>query len=226
MRDSAGHAGQAGVLRLLDKLSDRRHIEARKAKLSDFLRLCHPAPSESVLDVGVLGSEEYPAANFFLRAYPHPERLTALSIEDCSELRVRYPVVRFVTYDGRAFPFPDNSFDVCHSNAVVEHVGNAERQQLFVSEMARVARRGFFTTPNRWFPIELHTKIPLLHYLPWPLFLRMCRLVHREDNIRGVRLLGRRQVVRLISHASVLRYGIVQNRTLGMTVTFSVHWSK
>ena len=128
------------MLRLIDKLSDRWHIEARKAKLQDFLRICHPTSSESVLDVGVLGDEEYEAANFFLRAYPHPENLTALSIENCQDLRSRYPHVRFVTYDGKRFPFGDQRFDVCHSNAVVEHVGDYARQQQFVSEMVRVAR--------------------------------------------------------------------------------------
>jgi hypothetical protein len=221
-----GRANLSVMLRLIDKLSDRRHIEARKAKLNDFLRLCHPTQSELVLDVGVLGAEEYQAANFFLKAYPHPENLTALSVEDCSELRSRYSLVKFVTYDGRRFPFPDDSFDVCHSNAVVEHVGDLGRQQLFVSEMVRVARRGFFTTPNRWFPIELHTKIPLLHYLPWQVFVRACRLFRREDHIRGVRLLGRRQLQEMVRRTPVANYVIISNRAFGMTVTFSVDWRR
>jgi len=214
------------MLRLIDKLSDRRHIEARKAKLQDFLRLCRPTSSESVLDVGVLGAEEYQAANFFLRAYPYPENLTALSIEDCHDLRSRYPLVKFVTYDGKRFPFADESFDVCHSNAVVEHVGDAGRQRLFASEMVRVARRGFFTTPNRWFPVELHTKIPLLHYLPWPLFVRVSRIAHREASVKGVRLLGRRQLAGLIRDTQIESYSITSNRLFGLPVTFSVYWNK
>ena len=212
------------MLGLIDKLSDRRHVEARETKLRDFLRLCNPSSAESVLDVGVLGVEEYSAANFFLRAYPHPEMLTALSIEDCQELRTRYPLVRFVTYDGRRFPFADKSFDVCHSNAVVEHVGDADRQRQFVSEMVRVARRGFFTTPNRWFPVELHTKIPFLHYLPWPLFVRVCRLLRRDRNVRGVRLLSRRQIVGLMEAMPVSFCKLLDNRVLGLTVTYSVYW--
>jgi hypothetical protein len=24
----------------------------------------------------------------------------------------------------------------------------------------------FVTTPNRWFPVELHTRLPLVHWLP------------------------------------------------------------
>jgi hypothetical protein len=33
-----------------------------------------------------------------------------------------------------------------------------------VRELARVARRAFITVPNRFFPIEHHTAIPLLHF--------------------------------------------------------------
>jgi len=52
------------------------------------------------------------------------------------------------------------------SNAVIEHVGDIERQRLFVSEALRVGRRVFVTTPNRWFPLEVHTRLPFVHWLP------------------------------------------------------------
>ena len=29
-----------------------------------------------------------------------------------------------------------------------------------------MADRFYITTPNRWFPVELHTFLPLLHWLP------------------------------------------------------------
>ena len=33
-------------------------------------------------------------------------------------------------------------------------------------EAVRVGRRVFLTTPNRWFPVEVHTRLPLVHWLP------------------------------------------------------------
>ena len=30
----------------------------------------------------------------------------------------------------------------------------------------RVGKRVFLTTPNRWFPVEVHTRLPLVHWLP------------------------------------------------------------
>jgi hypothetical protein len=36
-----------------------------------------------------------------------------------------------------------------------------------LAESRRVARRGaFHTTPDRWFPVEVRTQLPLLHWLP------------------------------------------------------------
>ena len=36
-----------------------------------------------------------------------------------------------------------------------------------LEECLRVARRGVcLTTPNCWFPVEFHTQLPLVHWLP------------------------------------------------------------
>ena len=35
----------------------------------------------------------------------------------------------------------------------------------FLQELMRVARHGYVTTPNRYFPVETHTRVPLLHIL-------------------------------------------------------------
>ena len=55
--------------------------------------------------------------------------------------------------------------DVATSNAVLEHAGSHGNQVLLVEELCRVARRVFITVPNRFFPVEHHTAIPLAHYL-------------------------------------------------------------
>lgn len=77
--------------------------------------------------------------------------------------RVPWP---YVVADGMRLPFPDGSFDVVLSNAVIEHVGGVQDQARFVLEQLRVARHVIITTPNRWFPMETHTKAMFKHW--WP----------------------------------------------------------
>jgi len=69
-----------------------------------------------------------------------------------------------VLCDGRALPFRDASFDLVISNAVIEHVGERHDQQAFVREHERVGRAFMITTPNRWFPVESHTRTLFRHW--------------------------------------------------------------
>ena len=76
---------------------------------------------------------------------------------------------RYVEADGCDLEeFGDNSFDIAHSNSVIEHVGDWARMQAFAREISRVAPRHFIQTPNFWFPVEPHCMTPLFHWLPKP----------------------------------------------------------
>jgi hypothetical protein len=64
--------------------------------------------------------------------------------------------------------YSDLSFDIAHSNSVIEHVGNWQRMKAFAAEAQRIARFHFIQTPNFWFPIEPHCMTPVFHWLPLP----------------------------------------------------------
>ncbi len=55
-----------------------------------------------------------------------------------------------------------------------EHLGNDQARAKALSELLRVAKRVYITVPNGLFPVEHHTGIPLLHYLP-TLFRRVLK---------------------------------------------------
>jgi methyltransferase family protein len=130
--------------------------------------------------------------NFFEAHYPWPDRITAVGIHELPRFREGFPQVRLVVADGRELPFADGEFDVAVSNAVVEHVGTEDDQRAFVHELCRVGRRVFVSTPNRWFPIEVHTLLPLVHWLPRARARRIMGAVRGED-AASVRLLGPRE---------------------------------
>ncbi len=134
-----------------------------------FLDTFSPGPETSIVDVGVTdgafgaGSTD----NFFEALYPWPERVTGVGVTELDRFRAAFPLVTAVCADGRALPFDDCAFDLGFSNAVIEHVaGGRAGQRVFVGELCRVAKRVFVTTPNRFFPLEVHTLVPFAHWLP------------------------------------------------------------
>lgn len=153
------------------QLADALSLRSRRRKLRLLFDELRPGPQTTVLDVGAdevgFGEGEGCAThNFFEELYPWPRQVTALGLHDGARFRERYPRVAYVQGDACALPFPDQSFDVVFSNAVIEHVGDEERQRAFAAEAVRVGRRVFVTTPNRWFPVEVHTRLPVVHWLP------------------------------------------------------------
>jgi SAM-dependent methyltransferase len=146
-------------------------LRSRRHKLQLFLERLRPDERTTVVDVGVTDAAFGDAVghgsdNFFEALYPWPARVTAVGLADFPRFREAFPAVHFVAADGRRLPFADGEFDIAFSNAVVEHVDD---QRAFVHELCRVGRSVFVTTPNRWFPIEVHTLLPFVHWAP-PLF--------------------------------------------------------
>jgi hypothetical protein len=138
---------------------------SRRARFQRFWHEMRPSPSDTVLDVGVADSSER-AGNFLEASYPWPERITAVAPGPVPGFRSRFPAVNVVEGDGRTLPFGAQAFDIGFANAVVEHVGGPEAQRSFVTELLRTSRRVFVATPNRWFPIDPHTLLPFVHWLP------------------------------------------------------------
>jgi len=198
-------------VRLVDAIS----LRSRRRKLELFLDELQPTQDTSILDAGAdeLGFGEGDGCgtlNFFEELYPWPRQITALGLQGGAAFRARYPHIRYVQGDACALPFADGEFDIVFSNAVLEHVGDRARQLLFVSEALRVGRRVFLTTPNRRFPVEVHTRLPLVHWLP-------DRLAHRAYETTGkafakdVHLLSKRSLESLFP-------GRVRIVNLGLTL--------
>jgi SAM-dependent methyltransferase len=154
---------------MLGRVASQASLRSRERKLRLFLDLFEPGPETTIVDVGVTdapfgsGSSD----NFFEALYPWPARVTAVGHTSLQRFAAAFPAVAVVQADGRELPFADRSFDLGFSNAVVEHVaGGREGQRRFVHELCRVAERVFVTTPNRFFPLEVHSLLPFAHWLP------------------------------------------------------------
>ena len=155
-----------------------------------------------------------------LYAMPNVE-ITILNL-DAEESRDENLIVR----PGNACStgLPDMSFDVVHSNSVIEHVGDGAAMKAMAGEVSRLAPSYFVQTPNYWFPVEPHYKLPLVQYLPYSaqavvidkLGANQTKfgpvLVDPRDLVKQTRLIGARQMRQLFPDARLWR-----ERLFGLT---------
>lgn len=152
-------------------LASRLSLQARRKMFRLLMDYFQPGPSTSILDVGVTSDSSFPESNYLEQMYPYPQNIVCVGTEDGSHLSKQYPGLQyFKVTAGAPLPFEDRRFDIVFSNAVIEHVGSRTSQADFARELCRVGRAFFVTTPDRRFPVEHHTGIPLLHYLPANLY--------------------------------------------------------
>ena len=87
----------------------------------------------------------------------------------------------------------DFKSDLVISNATIEHVGSLENQIKMCSNIINLSKKYFIiVTPNRFHPLEFHTKIPFIHWLP--------KKIHRKIlNLIGLKFFSEEKNLNLLS---------------------------
>jgi acetyltransferase-like isoleucine patch superfamily enzyme/ubiquinone/menaquinone biosynthesis C-methylase UbiE len=105
-------------------------------------------PSDIVLEIGP-GSSPHPRSNIFLEK-------RFLDVETAYAQRgyadSKADETKIVYYDGGKFPFKDKEFDYVICSHVIEHIPKNEIS-LFISELQRVAYRGYLEFPNVFYEL-------------------------------------------------------------------------
>lgn len=200
------------------KFVDRLAENKRKKMFELFIKEFPVHSHQTVLDAGVTADEKALSSNFFEKYYPLKNKILALSDQNAVHLEKIYPGLNFHQGDIRQLPFENDTIDVIFSSAVMEHLGSQTQQKKMLAECFRVARKGIFiTTPNRWHPMEVHTLLPFIHWLPknwhrWLLGKLGLDFYAREENLN---LLDRGTLNRFCAELNIKDYFIKTIHTFG-----------
>jgi len=182
--------------------------KSRQQKFELFAKVLEPRPEDRVLDIGASGLlfTAYTLEDF----YPYPERIIGGGI-DFREVRSAkniYPTIQCAVMDGCSLPLRDKSVDIVFSNAVIEHVLGEDMQQRFASEVMRVGRSWFVTTPNYWFPLEPHYHLPFIQFMPRSaqrIYNQLFGTYLPKGQVQELGLLSARDLQKLFPTSSIAR---------------------
>lgn len=150
----------------------------RRQRFERFAALAEALPKPlTILDVG--GRAAFWAAHGW--AGRSDVRIITGNIEP---QRRDYANIEPVTLDATDLSnYPDSGIDIVFSNSVIEHLSSWDNQVKMASEVRRVARAYWVQTPNYWFPMEPHFRVPGWQWLPAE--LRIALLRRRAFGLRG-----------------------------------------
>jgi SAM-dependent methyltransferase len=186
-----------------------------------FYRTMRPSSADLILDLGS-GDGSYVASLLPRAANVYIADIDREAVMRGSEHFGFHPIV---LEDSQRLPFADNSFDIVFCSSTIEHVTVPKsqiwtvasgkefsrlakaRQREFADEIRRVGKRYFVQTPNRRFPIESHTWLPGVAFLPRRVLCPLIRGFNRfwpKKTSPDWRLLGVRDMTTLFPDSTVL----------------------
>ena len=195
-------------------------INARKRFFIKLKNLTNYNVNNTILDIGTTPSTDV-EQNIFLENTRDNFNITCLSNQDCSLLKKKYPNVKdFIIGDGKKTMFLDNSFDIVHSNATIEHIGSYINQSYFVKECLRISKKFvFIQTPNRYYPIDFHTAIPLIHWLPKKIHRKILKLIGLSfySSEQNLNLMTNKDLIKICNELKVKKFRLIKQKLFFFT---------
>jgi 2-polyprenyl-3-methyl-5-hydroxy-6-metoxy-1,4-benzoquinol methylase len=116
--------------------------------------------------------------------------------------------------------------DLVISSATIEHVGDFQNQVTKVKNMISLSKKYIvLSTPNRFYPIEFHTKLPFLHWLPANIFRKTLLFLNMKyfADEKNLNLLSKSDLKKILNiFSDKIEYKIYNISFLGFVSNFLV----
>ena len=202
------------------KVFQKITLNARNQFFNLFLISVNYSKYKSVIDVGSTPSIDK-EQNTFLENTKDNQNITCLSNQDCKILQKKYKNIKNVIIgDAKNTMLENDSFEIVHSNATIEHVGSFENQVLFVREMLRISKESvFIQTPNRLYPLDFHTILPFIHWLPKKIHRKILKFLKKdfyskEENLNLLTINGLKKICEILN---IKKYKILKHKLFFLT---------
>ena len=160
-----------------DKIINKKRVEM----ISLVKKYIKISKIKDLLDIGTTEDSSAGSSNIFCKMLNKIKIHKSISNQKITNKRFKSTIKKSITSKFSKEIIDTFKSDLVLSSATIEHVGSLKNQITKVSNMISLSREYVvISTPNRFYPIELHTKIPLLHWLPKTFFRKVLLLLNMK----------------------------------------------
>ena len=187
-------------------------IESKRFEMFNILKKnINETKINSLLDIGTTEENELKSSNFFVNKFAYIKEKKSISDQNIKDSIFSKILKKSITTDFQNEEIEDFKSDLVISSATIEHVGSYENQLKMITNIAALSKRYFFiTTPNRFFPIDFHTKLPLIHMFPKSLHRKILLVLGLKDFAKeeNLNLLDKTTINKLIKDQQNIKFEI------------------
>ena len=130
------------------------------------------------LDIGTTSDIGNASSNTVIENIKNIKKFKCISNQEITSNFFDIKLKKSIVSDLSEDEFHHFSSDLVISNATIEHVGGFLQQKKMIENVIKLTKKVFIiTTPNRFHPIELHTKIPFIHWFPKPIYRKILKFI-------------------------------------------------
>lgn len=153
-------------------------LKKRKEILLVLKNFLNDKAIDDVLDVGSTEDDDNESSNFLIKNLGNYKNIKSISDQTIKSNFFSKVLKKSITDDFNADEIKDFQSDLVISNATIEHVGSFENQMKMCRNIINLSKKYFIIlTPNRYHPLEFHTKLPIIHWLPKKLHRSILKLI-------------------------------------------------
>ena len=168
-------------------------LKKRAEILSALKKYLYDRDIIDVLDVGTTEDDNNESSNYLIKNLGNYKEYKSISDQTIKSKFFSKTLKKSITEDLNKNEIDDFKSDLVISNATIEHVGSLENQIKMCSNIINLSKKYFIiVTPNRFHPLEFHTKIPFIHWLPKKIHRKILKLI-------GLKFFSEEQNLNLLS---------------------------
>ena len=144
---------------------------------------------KNVLDIGTTSDDQNPNSNLIVKNLKNIDKFYSISNQTINSPFFEKTLKKSIVENLNEDEIEKFKSDLVLSSATIEHVGSFENQRMMIKNMIKLSKEMLIiTTPNRFHPVEFHTKIPFIHWLPKKLHRKILKMLNlafysKEENL-------------------------------------------